>query len=338
MVVDEPPTLETNPMDLPPEIIALLAFFAPLFSDRAWAKAQVLAVGAILATGIRTVCSALRIMGLSQERHFTNSHRLLNRDAWSCLAAGQVLLGLIVVVLPRDWPIVLAADDTIERRSGRKIQAKGCSRDPVRSSRQHVVQCFGLKWVVLTILVPVPWSARVWALPFLTTLCWPEGAGRRAGHKISIDLAGQMVLQVRRWLPERELILVLDGGFAAVDLARACQRHRVTMICRLRLDAALDHAPGPQSPGKRGRQPKKGPRQRRLAEWARRSDTPWREVEVDWYGGRRQPMQVLSRTGLWHRRGRDPVAIRYVRARDPRVSNRMRRTSAPTKGSCRRRS
>jgi DDE superfamily endonuclease len=317
MVVDEPPTLETTPVDLPPEIIALLAFFAPLFSDRAWAKAQVLAVGAILATGNRTVCSALRIMGLSQERHFTNYHRLLNRDAWSCLAAGQVLLGLIVAVLPRDWPIVLAADDTIERRSGRKIKAKGCYRDPVRSSRKHVVKCFGLKWVVLTILVPVPWSARVWALPFLTTLCWPEGAGRRAGHKTSIDLARQMVLQVRRWLPERELILVLDGGFAAVDLARACQRHRVTMICRLRLDAALYHAPGPQPPGKRGRKPKKGPRQRRLAEWARRSDTPWREVEVDWYGGRRKPMQVLSRTGLWHRRGRDPVAIRYVLARDP---------------------
>jgi DDE superfamily endonuclease len=228
-----------------------------------------------------------------------------------------VLLGLIVAVLPRDWPIVLAADDTLEWRGGRKIKARGCYRDPVRSSRKHVVKCFGLKWVVLTILVPVPWSARVWALPFLTTLCWPEGAGRRAGHKTSIDLARQMVLQVRRWLPERELILVLDGGFAAVDLARACQRHQVTMICRLRLDAALYHPPGPQPLGKRGPKPKKGPRQRRLEEWVRPSDTPWEEVEVDWYGGRRKPMQVLSRTGLWHRRGQDPVAIRYVLARDP---------------------
>src|SRR5512135_696433 len=162
MVVDEPPTLETTPMDRPPEIIPLLAFFAPLFSDRAWAKAQVLAVGAILATGHRTVCSARRIMGLSQERHFTNYHRLLNRDAWSGLAAGQVLLGLIVAVLPRDWPIALAADDTIERRSGRRIRAQGCYRDPVRSRRQHVVKCFGLKWVARMILVPVPWSDRVW--------------------------------------------------------------------------------------------------------------------------------------------------------------------------------
>src|SRR5512144_1115652 len=166
MVVDEPPTLETTPMDLPPEIIALLAAFAPLFSDRTWAKAQVLAVGAILATGRRTVCSALRVMGLSHERHFTNYHRVLNRDAWSCLTAGQVLLGLIVAVLPPDAPIVLAADDTIERRNGRRIKARGCYRDPVRSSRKHVVKCFGLKWIALMVLVPVPWSQRVWALPF----------------------------------------------------------------------------------------------------------------------------------------------------------------------------
>jgi hypothetical protein len=304
-------------MNLPPEMVAALTAFAPLFSDRTWVKAQTLAIGALLTTGNRTVCAVLRIMGLGQERHFTNYHRVLNRDAWSCLAAGQVLLGLIVAVIPRHWPIALAVDDTIERRSGRRIKAKGCYRDPVRSSRKHLVKCFGLKWVALMILVPVPWSQRVWALPILTCLSWPEGAGRRASHKTSLDWTRQMVLQVRRWLPERELILVTDGGFAAVELARACQRHRVTMICRLRLDAALYHPPGAQPPGKRGPKPKKGPRQRRLTEWASRHDTPWELIEVDWYGGGRKWMQVFSRTGLWYRRGQDPVAIRYVLTRDP---------------------
>ena len=304
-------------MDLPPEMVAILASFAPLFSDRTWVKAQTLAIGALLATGNRTVCAALRIMGLGRERHFTNYHRILNRDAWSCLAAGRILLGLIVAAIPGDWPIALAADDTIERRSGRRIQAKGCYRDPIRSSRKHLVKCFGLKWVALMVLVPVPWSQRVWALPILTAPCWPEGAGRRASHKTSLDWTRQMILQVRRWLPERELILVTDGGFAAVELAHACQQHQVTMICRLRLDAALYHPPGPQPPGKRGPKPKKGLRQRRLTQWASRRDTPWEEVEVNWYGGRRKVMQVFSRTGLWHRRGQDPVAIRYVLARDP---------------------
>src|SRR5215210_1046634 len=317
MVVPEPSALETTPMDLPPEMVAILAAFAPLFSHPVWAKAQTLAIGAILATGQRTVCAVLRIMGLGQERHFTNYHRVLNRDAWSCLAAGQILLGLIIALIPRDWPIALAVDDTIERRHGRRIKAKGCYRDAVRSSRKHLVKCFGLRWIALMVLVPVPWSQRVWALPVLTTLSWPEGAGRRRSHKTSIAWARQMVLQVRRWLPERALILVADGGYAAVELAGDCQRHRVTLICRLRLDAALYDPPGPQPPSKRGRKPKKGPRQRRLTEWAGGRDTPWETIAVDWYGGQRRTMQVFSGTGLWYTRSQDPVAIRYVLARDP---------------------
>src|SRR4051794_14579982 len=155
-------------------------------------------------------------------------HRVLNRDAWSCPAAGQILLGLIVAVIPRDWPIALAVDDTIERRSGRRINARGCYRDPIRSSRRHVVKCFGLKWASSMVPVPVPWGRRVQAPPLLTAVCWPEVSDRRATHKTSIDRTRQMILQVRRWLPERELIPVTDGGFAAVDLAQACQRHRVT--------------------------------------------------------------------------------------------------------------
>jgi DDE superfamily endonuclease len=306
-----------TPVDLPPEIVASLAAFAPLFSPCVWTKAQTLAVGALLATGPRTVCSVLRVLGKGQEKHFTNYHRVLNRDSWSCLAAGQVLLGLILALIPGDSPIVLAADDTIERRGGRRIRARGCYRDAVRSSRGHLVRCFGLKWIVLTVLVPVPWSPRAWALPLLTTLRWPEGSGRRTGHKTSLDWTRQMVLQVRRWLPERRLILVLDGGFAAVKLARDCQRHQVAMICRLRLDAALYDPPGPQPPSKRGPKPKKGQRQRSLTEWSGRSDTPWETIEVAWYGGERKSMRVFSRTGLWYTRGQAPVSIRYVLARDP---------------------
>jgi hypothetical protein len=316
-VVHTPSALETNPVDLPPEIVAAVAAFAPLVSERPWVKAQLLAVGAIRATGNRTLCSVLRVMGLSREAHFTNDHRVLNRDAWSGRAAGQSRLGPISAAIPQDWPIVLAADDTIERRSGRRIQARGGDRDPVRSSRKHGVKGVGPKGVVLTILGPVPGRQRLPARPVLTTLSWPAGAGRRATPKTASDWARPMVLQVRRWLPARASILVTDGGVAAGRVARACQRHRGTMLCRLRLEAAVDRRPGPQPPGKRRPKPRKGPRQRRLAEWAGRGDTPWREGVGDWYRGRRKPMRVFSRTGRWPRRGCDPVAIRSVLARDP---------------------
>jgi hypothetical protein len=304
-------------MDLPPEILAVLDAFAPLFSSRTWPHARTLVVGAILTNGRRTVASALRVMGLAQHAHFTNYHRVLNRDAWSPLAAARILLALIVAALPAGSPIILAADDTVERRDGRKIEARGCYRDPVRSSRKHTIRCFGLRWVVMAALVPVPWSKRPWALPFLTALCWPEGKGRCPEHKTSIDWLRQMIAQVRRWQPGRELVLVVDGGFAAVALAASCIRREATLVCRLRLDAALYHPPGPQPASKRGPKPKKGPRQGSPKQWLSRGDTPWESIEVEWYGGRTKTLQVLSRTALWHTPGLDPVAIRYVVVRDP---------------------
>ena len=303
---------------LPPEMILVLAPFAQLCSERVWLHAQVLVVGAILAPGKRTVSSCLRVMGLAWERHFTNYHRVLNRAQWSALQVSKILLGVIVTgLVPAGAVIVLGADDTVERRSGRQIKAKGCYRDAVRSSKKHVVRCFGLKWVSLLILVPVPWAKRVWALPFLTVLCWPKEKTARRRHKTSVDWVRQMMKQVRRWLPKRLLVLVVDGGFAAVALALACVDSQVVMVARLRLDAALYHPPTPQPPGKRGRKPAKGRRQRSLKVWAARADTPWETVEVDWYGGQRKVMQVFSRTALWYTPGWAPVALRWVLVRDP---------------------
>jgi hypothetical protein len=303
---------------LPEAIILVLAPFAPLFSDRVWGHAQVLLLGAMLTPGPRTVTAALRAMGLALERHFTNYHRVLNRATWSARQGSRILLGLLLTLLvPPGMPIVLGADDTVERRGGRKLAAKGCYRDAVRSPQKQVIHCFGLKWVAMMLLVPVPWSRRVWALPFLTALCWPAAQGSQRRHKTSIDWVRQMMKQVRRWLPARQLVLVVDGGFAAVRLALACVKNKVVMVSRLRWDAALYHPPAPQLPGTRGRKPLKGKRQRSVQGWAGRSDTPWEPVEAIWYGGLRKQLWVFSRTALWYTPGLPPVAIRYVLVADP---------------------
>ena len=309
---------------LPEAIILVLAPFGPLFSHRVWLHAQVLLVGAMLAPGARTVTAALRVMGLAAERRFTNSHRVLNRATWSARHGSRILLGLLITQLvPPGATIVLGADDTVERRSGRKITAKGCYRDAVRSSKKHVIRCFGLKWVSMMLLVPVPWSRRVWALPFLTALWWPAEQAIRHRHKTSVDWVRQMMKQARRWLPGRRLVLVVDGGFAAVSLALACVKSKVIMVSRLRWDAALYHPPGPQPPSKRGPKPTKGKRQRSLQHWAERTDTPWETVEVDWYKGERKMLWVFSRTALWYTPRQPPVAIRYVLVADPEGKLRM---------------
>jgi DDE superfamily endonuclease len=309
---------------LPEAIIRILAPFAPLFSRRVWCHAQSLLLGAILTPGARTVAAALRRMGLSGERHFTNDHRVLNRATWSALQASRILLGLLATrLVPPGAPIVLGADETVERRGGRQIAAKGCDRDAVRSTQKHVIRCFGLTWVVMMLLVPVPWARRVWALPFLTALCRPAEQVKTRRHKTSVDWVRQMRQQVRRWLPGRPLVLVVDGGFAAVSLALACVKSQVAMVSRLRWDAALYHQPAPHPQGKRGPQPLKGKRQRRLQAWAERADTPWETVEVDWYGGRRKQLWVVSHTALWHTRGLPPVDIRFVLGGDPEGKLRM---------------
>src|SRR5947209_6458214 len=148
-------------------------------------------------------------MGLSRCTHFARYHRVLNRAKWSGLAVSRVLLGLLVAMFASSGPVVLGLDETIERRWGPKIAAKGLYRDAVRSSKDYFVKVSGLRWVCLMLLVPIPWAGGVWALPFLTALAPSERHDRERGrrHKALTDWARQLLLLVRRWLPERPLVV-----------------------------------------------------------------------------------------------------------------------------------
>src|SRR3954462_1235605 len=155
---------------LPPPLAPIILCFAPLFFQRSWCHAEMLLVGAILTPGRRTVTGILRMTGLGRERRFVNYHRVLNRAAWSGRAAARVLLGLLLAAFLPRRPVIIGLDDTIERRRGKRIGAKGIYRDPVRSSHGHFVKASGLRWLSLMLLVPISWAGRVWALPFLTVL------------------------------------------------------------------------------------------------------------------------------------------------------------------------
>jgi hypothetical protein len=166
---------------LPAEIMTRLAPFAPLFSSRVWRHVPLLTVGAILAPGQRMVSTVLRVLGLSHLATFSTYHRVLNRAVWSSLAVSRVLLGLLVTTFVSQGPVVAGLDETLERRRGAKIAAKGIYRDAVRSSKSQFVKSSGLRWVCLMLLVPLPWAQRVWALPFLTVLAPSERYHQRRG-------------------------------------------------------------------------------------------------------------------------------------------------------------
>src|SRR5215211_3596360 len=267
---------------LPPAMLHLLAPFAPCFSRRILCHALVLLAGTLLAPGRRTVAAALRAMGLEHGKRFERYHRVLSRDRWSGLAVGRTLLGLLVAAFVPTGPLLIGVDETVERRRGARIAAKGIYRDPVRSSHSHFVKASGLRWVCLMLLVPVPWARRTWALPFLTALAPSERYDRARGrrHKALTDWAGQLLLVVRRWWPERPIVAVADSGYAALEFLAACRSWRapVAVVTRLRLDAALDEPAPPRRPRQNGRPRLKGARLPTLAAVAADPDTSWTEV------------------------------------------------------------
>lgn len=199
---------------------------------------RVLLVGAILSPMQRTVTAAMRVMGLSESRNFINYHRVLSRAVWRGRKASQILLVQLIAVFAASGVIVLGLDDTIERRRGKKIAAKGIYRDPVRSSHGHFVKASGLRWLSLMILADIPWAGRVWALPFLTVLAPSERYNQERGHrhKCLTDWARQMLLQVRRWLPHRQIVVVADSSFAALQFlfGLSQMKSRVHIVTRLR--------------------------------------------------------------------------------------------------------
>ncbi len=308
---------------LPPAMITLLVPFAPLFSDRVWRHALVLVAGTLLAPGKRTVCAALRAVGLSHSKHFARYHRVLNRAKWSSLAVARVLLGLLVTAFAPTGVLVFGLDETIERRWGPRIAAKGLYRDAVRSSKDYFVKVSGLRWLCLMLLVPIPWAQRVWALPCLTVLAPSERHDRERGrrHKKLTDWARQALLQLRRWLPERAIVVVADRGYAAIALLARCARlaDPIAVITRLRLDAALYEPAPPRTPGQLGRPRLKGQRLPPLAARIAEPATAWATITVaDWYGEGARAVAVASDTAVWYHPGLPPVPIRWVLIRDPR--------------------
>src|SRR5436190_2269137 len=305
------------PTSVPAVLAAWMQPFASSFTPAVWRHVLVLIAGSLLAPGRRTVTAALRVMGLDQGAGFAVYHRVLSLGRCSSRAVAHRLLLLLVAALVPQGPVVIGLDDTIERRWGAKIKARGIYRDPVRSSHGHFVKTSGLRWLCVMLLAPIPWAGCVWALPFLTVLA-PSGhwsSQHRRRHKKLTDWARQALLQTARWLPGRRVVAVADSSFSVIELLRVVGRC-LCMVTRLRLDAGLYEPAPARKPGTKGRPRVKGARLPSLAERIGDPTTPWRRVTIaGWYGGGERRLDVASGTAVWHPPGmRGP--IRWVLVRD----------------------
>lgn len=306
-------------LTLPAECSSAILLFQSLFSKRVWPYAQTLLIGAILAPAQRTVTAVLRVMGLSDQKHFQNYHRLLNRVRWSPREGAKHLLIALVEHFVPSGVLLLALDDTLERRRGKNIAAKGVYRDAVRSSQSHFVKASGLRWLCVMLLTEMPFSPRRWALPVLTRLAPSERYNRQRQrvHKKLTDHGRGVLLQLRRWLPMRQIVCVCDSSFAALEFLDAV-RSSATVITRLRLDAAL-YEPAPERmKGKVGRSRRKGNALPKLIHLLGDPTHVWTTVTLRrWYQQNNRQVEVLTGTGVWYHSGKPVVPLRWVLVRDP---------------------
>jgi hypothetical protein len=301
------------------EILAVLSVFQTAFSQPTWNKTQVLILGTILSRGRRTVTAALRQMGLSQERQYSKYHQALNRARWSGKELSKLLLQLVVkTFVLGGGTVTIVIDEHLERRRGRKIRKIGHYRDSKISSKRMSVSNQGLRRIVMTVVVSVPWTKRSWALPFMSVLATTPKVSVKLGirHKTIGRRARQMIILVRRWLPQTPIVMIGDGAYSSLELGLRCRKMQATLIAPLRLTSCLYDEP-PARERKRGRPRKVGEKLPKLKDVLDDRETAWQSIDVDWYGGKRKRLLFTSGKALWYRDDIGLLPIGWVLTRDP---------------------
>ena len=308
---------------LPPEFSEIMSVFSSVFTRKIYRRALLLSLGSILTQGKRTICSVLRTLGLSQTLRWDKYHRVLSRCQWSALSCSKLLADLIIARLyPREGVLVFGIDETIERRWGGQISARGIYRDAVRSSKSHFVKCSGLRWLSVMLLCPIEWSGRVWALPFLTLLAPSKRYYEQQDkvHKTLGKWAYQISLLLHRWFAHRTCVVVADGSYAIMELLSEAGKYQ-TWIVGFRKDAALYDLPPVYAEGEKrpvGRPPMKGQRQASLNERLEDKNTVWTEVTFsEWYGQKDKKMLITTGVSVWYRAAQPAVTLRWVLLKDP---------------------
>ncbi len=262
-------------LTLPSSLLALLAWFEPLFTAPSSRTFCALATGFLAQLGRRTVCGMLTGAGLSRLWSHHRAHRFFSCARWSAEALGLAVAKLVVTVLvPAGEPVLVAVDDTLFRRTGKKVHAIGWFHDGSAKGPHQVG--LGNNWVIAAIVVRLPFCSRPVALPVLARLVHKDLTPAPASR---LMLARQMTAALAAALPGRHIHVVADAAYAGKELARLPAA--VTWTTRLRKDAAL-YALAPPRTGKRGRPRVKGRRLPSLAALAGRAS--FAAVTVRRYG------------------------------------------------------
>ncbi len=213
----------------------------------------------------------------------------------------------------------LVIDETLERRWGPKISKRGHYRDSALSSRKRSVSSPGLRWMVMAVVVTLPWTKHRWALPDLGVLATTPEVSASLGkrHKSVGMWTRHMVKLLRRWLLTLPITLLGDTAYSILELGLECQEQQVSLLTPFHLDAALYELPPERDAHPIGRPRVVGSRLPSLEQVLADPNTTWQRLSLDWYGQGERTLEICSGSAWWYRAGFPPLPIGWVLTRDP---------------------
>ncbi len=319
------------PTPLVSSFTEILLSFAPVFSDPSFVNFTTLVAGWVFCLGRRTVTGLITAAGATSKKHFSCYHRFFSRAVWSLDSLGRIVLGLALQFIPDDEVILLAVDDTLARKTGKRIWGAAMHHDPLRSTRRKHFFSFGHSWVVLSVVVEFPFAkGKHFALPILFRLYRrrkkklppgrPKGERKQCGeatdreYRTRPELAAEMLEIAAEWLPRRDIRVVGDSEYSGKSVSRRLPEN-VDLVGRMPMDAALYDEPGPRKPHQRGPDRKKGERLPNPAQLAASRKVKWTKTTVGIYG-RTVKIWFKSMKALWYNSA-GPRPVRVVVTRDP---------------------
>ena len=285
----------------------VLERMSPAFTAPSFHLFTQLVTAWVLLPGRHTITRLWRVMDAESRQAHDAYHRFVRCGSWRLPVFWRLLAELVIPYFYRAGEIPLTTDDTVAKKTGRRISGAGIFRDAVRSTRNKTVYAWGLNIVLLTLSVHAPWGGEPIGLPINARLF------RKKSAKTHLDLVEEMIRELTTWFPDRSFHLCGDGAYASLA-GRNLPRTHVTS--RLRRDAALYEMPAPRRKDQRGRPRKKGLRLPSLAQLAA-ALTPqeWTPTAVE-VRGTVQQMLLYTREVLWYDVRPDRLVLLVI-VRDP---------------------
>lgn len=273
---------------------------------------------AVLVIGERTVSAVLRLLSMIEPLNPSTYHRLFSHRRWSARRLACIIARFVLDRFVPGGVVRVCGDETVDGHRGKQVYGKARHRDAVRSSHSHTVYRYGHKWIVLAILVDLPYTNRPLALPVLVALYRDKktNAAERRRHKTPGELMCGLLAMLMHWFPDRKFVFAGDGAYGTHPMSRFVYRHRkrLALVSKFVPDANLFEPPPKRRGNQVGRPRVKGKSLPKPCEIV--AKRKGKKMRVRWYGGGWRNVEVITGTGGWFKSGKGLVPVRWVFVRD----------------------